>query len=221
MSIQQRVIQENNLAASMIEEGAYDEASSKLCRLYKAYKNCNENEGGDNDKPSIGLDECMTKGHPMSASVDPDLPFMYSDAIRISFEPAEAEIPEHDVISVILFNLALSYHHSALDSMDPDADLGKALFVYERLYAMQQGHQENFQSNLMFMLSVMNNIGIIHQWRSDDAVANQCFSMLLSALMLISSNKSQPSKDRTHHAAVIHGFHRNVILNIPPCASVA
>ncbi|KAL3931632.1 MAG: hypothetical protein SGBAC_011219 [Bacillariaceae sp.] len=222
MSMQQLVIQENNLAVAMIEDGAYDEASSKLCAVFQAYKNCCcENDSANISKSSISisLDECMAAGHPMSSSVDPEFPFMYSDAIRISPKIVAAGIPKNDVISVILFNLALSYHLSALDSMDPDTDLRKALHVYEHLYTMQQERQENFVSNLTFVLSVLNNMGIIHQWRNEDAIAARCFDKLLSALMLISSNNQ--STGRKSEEVVFRGFYRNVILNRPPCASAA
>ncbi|CAJ1945725.1 unnamed protein product, partial [Cylindrotheca closterium] len=125
MTMQHQVIQDNNFAVAMIEEGAYDEASSTLCAAFQAYQNCGDMEStacndGVSYKSSISLDECMTKGHPMSSSIDPDFPFMYSDAIRIS---AAAGISKHDVTSIILFNLALTYHLSALDSNDPDSDL--------------------------------------------------------------------------------------------------
>eukprot|EP00526_Cylindrotheca_closterium_P019679 CAMPEP_0113633262 /NCGR_PEP_ID=MMETSP0017_2-20120614/17310_1 /TAXON_ID=2856 /ORGANISM="Cylindrotheca closterium" /LENGTH=229 /DNA_ID=CAMNT_0000543893 /DNA_START=76 /DNA_END=765 /DNA_ORIENTATION=- /assembly_acc=CAM_ASM_000147 len=227
MSIQQRVIQENNVAVAMIEEGAYDEASYKLCTVFQAYQNCCENDYENEvssacyNKSSISLDECMTKGHPMSSSIDPDFPFMYSDAIRISPEIAAAGIPKHDVSSIMLFNLALAYHLSALDSMNPDADLRKALHVYELLYTMQQENEENFLCNLMFVLSILNNIGIIHQWRNEDDIAARCFDKLLSVLMLISSNNNSQSTNNKNEEVVFRGFYRNVILNRPPCAGAA
>lgn len=216
MSIQQRVIQENNLAVAMIEEAAYDEASSKLCAAFKAYQNCSENDGVHNYRSSVSLDDCMTKGHPMSSAVDPDSLFMYSDAIHISPKLAASGIPKHDVASIILFNLALSYHLSAMDSMDPDADLQKALHVYQHLYGMQQENQENFLSNIVFVLSLLNNVGIIHQLRNDEAVAARCFEKLLSALMLINQ-----STDRKREEDVFRRFYGNAILSRPSCASAA
>ncbi|KAL3931631.1 MAG: hypothetical protein SGBAC_011218 [Bacillariaceae sp.] len=221
MSIQQRVIQENNLAVAMIEDGAYDEAAYTLCAVFQAYKACDENDGACNNNKSsisISLDECMAMGHPMSSSIDPDLPFMYSDTIRISPKMAAAGLSKRGVASIVLFNLALSYHHSALDSMDPDTDLLKALHVYEHLYSMQQEDEETFLSNIMFVLSILNNVGIIHQWRNEDDIATRCFDTLLSALTLISSNRQ--SRGRIIED-ILRGFYRNVILNRPPCASAA
>ena len=216
MSIQQRVVHENNLAVAMIEEGAYDEASSKLFTVFQAYQHCDEND--EMCKSSISLDECMTKGHPMSSAVDPEFPFMYSDGIRISARVAASGISKHDVSSILLFNLALAFHLSALDSMDPASDLRKALQVYELVYTMQQENKQNFMSNLMFVLSILNNIGIIHQWRNDDHIAAQCFDKLLSVLMLLSNHSQSANKTED---VVFRGFYRNVILNQPPCASAA
>ncbi|CAJ1968617.1 unnamed protein product [Cylindrotheca closterium] len=222
----------------MIEEGAYDEASSTLCAAFQAYQNCDCaggmesavcDAGVSSFKPSISLDECMAKGHPMSSSVDPDFPFMYSDAIRISPEVAAAGISQHDVTSIILFNLALTHHLSALDSNDPDSDLQKALHVYEHLYTMQQENMvvgsSGFPSNLMFVLSILNNCGIIHQWRSEagtsingEVIAARCFDKLLSVLTLISDNAQTTNKNEE---VVVRGFYRNVVLNRPPAASAA
>ena len=220
MSVQQQIISKNNLAVVMIEEGAYDEASSKLCTLFQAYQHySDENDEEECYKASLSLDQCMTKGHPMSSSVDPDFPFMYSDGIRIPAEAAATGIPRHDLASIVLFNLALAYHLSAMDSMDPGSDLRKALHVYELVYTMQQENKENFLSNLMFVLSILNNIGIIYQWRNEDDIAARCFDKLLSVLMLL-SNHSQSSTDKNEEV-VFRGFYRNVVLNHSPCASAA
>lgn len=221
MSLQQRVIEQNNLAVAMIEEGAYDEACSKLSTVFQSYQGYYDENDCHYYSPSISLDQCMTQGHPMSSSVDPDFPFMYSDAIRISPKIAAVGIPKQDVAAILLFNLALSHHLSALDSMNPDADLRKALYVYEMVYTMQQQKKDSFLiSNLMFVLSILNNIGIIHQWRNNDAIASRCFDKLLSVLMLLTSTQSNDGKSKIEEV-IFRGFYRNVVLHRPPCASAA
>ena len=122
---------------------------------------------------------------------------------------------------MIIFNLALAYHLSALQKIDSMAsagssvmhssirkrrDLSKAMQLYELAYQLQleDDHQIGSRMNcLRFTMMISNNLGQIHYAMKNHAKHAVCMQHLLSTMMYLVD--CQVPVD----AAELDGFFRN------------
>lgn len=86
---------------------------------------------------------------------------------------------------ILLYNLALSYHLSALHHDDEMATraLRKAVSLYELAYSFHEN--EGIQCSVIQIMSIMNNLGHIHIMLSNPTAAKHYFQHLLSTIMYV------------------------------------
>lgn len=113
-----------------------------------------------------------------------DQPFLFSTPIRISGSQMSGS--SHSYISmsfIVLFNLALSHHLSAIKLNMPHGNLNKALTLYELAYALQM--REQIPLPIIYCMALVNNLGLIHKSMKHESSSRQCFEHLLATIMLI------------------------------------
>jgi len=109
---------------------------------------------------------------------------------------------------VLLYNLALSHHLSALaqattNGLTPNKKLQKAIALYELAYTIQM--TEDIQLSVLQTMAIVNNLGQIHTALGSKEKSQQCFQHLLSTIMFVN--------DCGDHDAVqqMDGFMGNVM----------
>ena len=141
---------------------------------------------------------------------------------------------------IVVFNLALAYHLSALQhyhlhhhqqanqEQQVHRRLGQAKHLYEVAYRLQGrvGHHNETlsSSSLRFMMIVSNNLGEIYRLMKDDIQHQRCLEHLLSMMMLVFNNCQFP----TGYTSVrdlneLEGFLRNTsrLILREQCANAA
>jgi hypothetical protein len=89
--------------------------------------------------------------------------------------------------SIIIFNLALSYHCLAIETFDSaiqHASLQKALRLYEIVHG-SHSKDDRKQDTLLEIIAIVNNIAEIHKEMHDDYRAHECSNQLLEVFMLL------------------------------------
>jgi hypothetical protein len=113
--------------------------------------------------------------------------FLYQDAIFIPNELGNSlGRRERSMVScMIIFNLALVHHLSAMWAIDsdPSSNLRRALKLYELAFNLQR--EELVEINVLFVLAVTNNVGMTHRQLGDEEPAKTCFQSVLSTLMYL------------------------------------
>lgn len=151
---------------------------------------------------------------------DDATPFVYRTGILMP--PSLAFDKDRDSLmsSIFLFNLALA-HQLRAETTSNDAErrhslLSKALKIYELAFKMQE-RGGYFNSNFLFILAILNNIGVIHQILGAPLLAKRCFGKLMSVLMLLTERKFYDSTKLD-----MKGFFRNGSLSCgEPCTATA
>jgi hypothetical protein len=171
-TLQQRSIEQNNHAIAMIENGNYHDAIVALSSALKAYKlilDESDDMMDQQEQIKTSLDQCMAQSRPTSDSgdychkdLDEDGQFMYKQAIRIPVNVESHYRAAVMVSSMIIFNLALAHQLSATAS-DNRETLRKAAKLYELSFNMQR--DEFLDSNTMFTLAIVNNLGLMVRQR--------------------------------------------------------
>lgn len=85
---------------------------------------------------------------------------------------------------VTLYNLALTYQCGAHQARDPDKLLDKALAFYELTHQIQET-PGNEEFALVFNMAIVNNIGLLHRHKNQEAQATRCFRHLLTIVMYV------------------------------------
>jgi tetratricopeptide (TPR) repeat protein len=190
---QQDAIQHNNTAVSLVAAGEYNTAIQELSFALKAYKQVLSGTKGIPHPVKTSLDQCMAHSFagaadcPKEACLVNDQHYMYGHAIRI---PLDIESTMHHqasvmVSSMVIFNLALAHHLSALASniQHQSKKLHKAATLYELAYNSQCDAQ--LENNVLFTMAAANNLGLIYHQLEDEAAATKCFQHLLSTVMFM------------------------------------
>ena len=114
-----------------------------------------------------------------------DQQYIFSDPIEIPSEATKAA-PSQRLCSklsmVVMYNLALSFHLSAL-AQGCIARLARAKKLYE--LAFQMHLEESCEVTLLYSLALMNNLGLVYQLLNDMERSNQCFQHLLATMMFL------------------------------------
>jgi hypothetical protein len=108
---------------------------------------------------------------------------MYKQVIRIPVNVESHYRAAVMVSSMIIFNLALAHQLPSMVRDNRETALRKAAKLYELSFKMQR--DEFFDSNTMFTLAIVNNLGPIHHQLDDKETASKCFEHLLSTLMFL------------------------------------
>ena len=88
--------------------------------------------------------------------------------------------------SIIVYNLALTYHLGAAHIKPSEYIFRKALGCYQLAHNLQ--HQSNDMDNEfgeLLRMAIANNIGHIHWMAGNDTKATQCFQHLLKTIMYL------------------------------------
>jgi tetratricopeptide (TPR) repeat protein len=180
MNAFQVAIAQANRACSLVEAGAYDDAISQFVSTLSAVK-CVMTQAEEKGSIKYSLDQCMTSQSKfLSSSTVEEIPgrYLYRRAI---FIPINMEMTYGETIMVsclIIMNLAIAYHLRG----DQEALL-RAMKLYELSFNLQRDQQ--FGSNVLFTLAIVNNLGVVHQQLHDEQAAVKCFEHVLSTLMYL------------------------------------
>eukprot|EP00934_Nitzschia_sp_Nitz4_P005309 Nitzschia sp. Nitz4//scaffold30_size153850//74872//75606//NITZ4_002780-RA/size153850-processed-gene-0.43-mRNA-1//-1//CDS//3329547270//5299//frame0 len=92
---------------------------------------------------------------------------------------------------VIMFNLALCYHLSAMNKNE-DTERRDSLYKASSLYTLH--HQmltkaQDFDSKMMLLLASVNNLGHVKSLLGDSDSGNECFQWMLNTLLLLNTSK--------------------------------
>lgn len=220
----------NNEGVNLIEAGLYQEAIacfSKGLSIAKEVLASQADEEDDEDGPDDAdsmdissdsasqtpschfhkiqeqeaMNSCDTKEEVYS-----DGPFLFRSPIFIPSSQA------NDVASfkyyvkcsfILLYNLALTHHLSALEGSNTTKRLRKALSLYELAYTIQM--TEDIQLTVLQTMAIVNNLGLVHTALKNEAKATQCFQHLLSTIMFLTDCDERDSVEQ------IDGFVSNVM----------
>lgn len=211
----------NNDAVDKIIAGEYQTAVRQLSSALSAFKHimnraASKPSNGQcanilpGDAP-ISLDYCMRRQEMTGRAVrrcsraekDLDLHsmnaneqyFIYQDPVRIP-EQLAADTSDRASISIsslIVFNLALAIQLLAQSSGRNPAMFSKAVKLYELAFAMAQNELNNSGSNPLYVMAVVNNMGVIYLMINDFPNAQKCFQVVMSTLMFLVEYEMQHS----------------------------
>jgi tetratricopeptide (TPR) repeat protein len=196
-SQQKNAIQQNNAAASLVAAGEYNTAIQEFSFALKTYRQVMIEADDEIPQPvKTNLNQCMVQSGLALAEcrkeacrvIDNDQKYyMYQQAIRIPLDIDSTYQASVTVSSVIIFNVALAHHLSALATSDKkhqSKKLCKATTLYEMAYDLQ-GRNAQLENNVMFTMAAMNNLGVIYLQLEDRETASKCFQCLLSTIMFL------------------------------------
>ena len=123
-------------------------------------------------------------------------------------------------IGAVIYNLALA-HQLRAEAVTNDVHkrhllLSKAIKIYELAFKMQE-RGGYFNCNFLFIMAILNNIGVIHQILGSTDLAKRCFGKLMSVLMLLTERRCYDTTKLK-----LNRFFRNASLSISePCTATA
>ena len=213
----------NNEGVSLIENGLYDEAISEFSKGLTLVKNILALQGDDDQ-----ADEAGTSAEPESQSPSYHFHKMQEPKVTKKFEDQEEFLSDETFIFraplyiqsrvidhtsftyyyvessfMLLYNLAITHHLSALSGKDTQKRLQKALKLYELAYTLQM--TEDIQLTVLHTMAIVNNVGLIHAALQDEVKSRQCFQHLLSSIMFLHECGDRDSVEQ------IDGFIANVM----------
>jgi tetratricopeptide (TPR) repeat protein len=195
-SQQNAAMHQNNSAVALISAGHYDAAISSLSNALKTSKQLMDTNDESPQTKMTSLDRCMAQssaaaeGNHLATQEDKSGRYIYRQAIRFPQDMRCDSEANFMVSVVVIFNLALAHHLAAAAGAGGETKqhrLRKAAKLYKcALQAFQILQQEErLESNVMFTMANLNNMGLAYQQLNDEESASNCFQHLLSALMLL------------------------------------
>jgi tetratricopeptide (TPR) repeat protein len=184
----------NSQAASLMEAGNFGQASAilkeALTQAKIALLEDRSNDMENSTKTKTSLDYCMDHQSRFLINDETSMElrsssssFVYRRAMCIPLSMMKCCFDSRVLLSVlIMFNLALCYHLSAMESKSL-AGLLKATRLYELAYKLQL--DEKLDSNTLFTLTIVNNLGHLHALIGHTETSEKYFQHLLSVLMFI------------------------------------
>jgi tetratricopeptide (TPR) repeat protein len=186
----------NNRGAKSIDAGRYESAISTLLKALELSERVAVSEACSCHH--CNLDYCMMlrisqpAPHLLSKKTvctavrqqHPESAYIYERPILVSQQSMEGEHCPGVILSlIIIFNLALAHHLSAMQNNTDRKLLQRALHLYELAYQLQR--EENHNGSLRFTMIVANNLGQIHRAVKDESKHQQCLEHLLSTMMYL------------------------------------
>jgi tetratricopeptide (TPR) repeat protein len=213
----------NNEGVSLFEWGFYDEAISEFSKGLTLVKQVlalqGDNQVDDSMKttaePASHSPKChfhkmqepkVTKEcRDQEEFLSDDEPFIFREPIFIPSHTADHTSSTYYVKSsfMLLYNLALTHHLSALGGKDTQKRLQKALKLYELAYTIQM--TEDIQLTVLQTMAIVNNLGLVHASLQDEVKSRQCLQHLLSSIMFLHECGERDSVEQ------IDGFISNVM----------
>lgn len=148
----------------------------------------NEDSASFCDQPSMEEDNDDDEGEMNE--------FVYRHPIRIPRQAINPSFQFNMATSIMLiFNLALAHHLCATEEEETFSRpmFDKSARLYECAYSLLL--QQDFGSNVLFVLATVNNLGQAHRSLDQSETATKCFQHLLSTLMfLVESGDEQGAK---------------------------
>jgi tetratricopeptide (TPR) repeat protein len=196
----------NNEGVSLIESGLYDEAITEFSKGLTLVKQVLALQG-DNQVDEAASDSMKTFTEPASHSPichfhktqESDVtkecrdqeeflidePFIFRAPLYIQSRVTDHTSFTYHVKSsfMLLYNLALTHHLSALKGHNTQKRLQKALKLYELAYSIQM--TEDIQLTVLQTMAIVNNLGLVHAALEDKEKSRQCFQHLLSSIMFL------------------------------------
>jgi hypothetical protein len=153
------------------------------------------------DTPSCSLSRQQTN-MPLSSSRQEESQeetpehFIFRDPIEIPFDVVSSSEPSRNLVNkfvvVIMYNLALSVHLSAIQYNDISS-LQRARKLYE--LAFQMHLEESCDVTLLYSLALMNNLGLIYHVLGEEERSKTCFKNMLATMMyLLESDEAKTIK---------------------------
>jgi tetratricopeptide (TPR) repeat protein len=179
-SQQKNAIQQNNAAASLVSAGEYNTAIQEFSFALETFQQVMIEADDEIPQPvKTNLNQCMVQSSLTLADCR-------KEACRVidNDQQYQASVT---VSSVIIFNVALAHHLSALATSDKKRQskkLRKATTLYEMAYDLQ-GRNAQLKNNVMFTMAAMNNLGVIYLQLEDCETSSKCFQCLLSTVMFL------------------------------------
>jgi tetratricopeptide (TPR) repeat protein len=216
----------NNEGVSLIESGLFDEAITEFSKGLTLVKQVLALQG-DDQADEAASDSMDTSAGPKSHSPSYHFYKMQDPKATKDFggheevfcnEPfifrAPIYIPSHatdhmsftyyvDSSFMLLYNLALTHHLSALSGNNTQKRLRKALSLYELAYTIQM--TEDIQLTVQQSMAIANNLGQIHTALGDEEKSRQCFQHLLSSIMFLNQSGDRDSVEQ------MDGFIANIM----------
>lgn len=124
--------------------------------------------------------------------------FVFRDPIDIPYDVVPTmEEPSDKLINkfvvVIMYNLALSVHLSAIQGHFDVISLKRARKLYE--LAFQMHLEESCDVTLLYSLALMNNLGLIYHSLGEEERSRTCFENMLATMMyLLESDEAKSIK---------------------------
>jgi tetratricopeptide (TPR) repeat protein len=139
-----------------------DEPETLLCEFLQL----------DPEYPSAALTEAIKGNKPFIFSSPIYVPSVVNQAVTLKYLAT--------LSFILLYNLALAYHLSAIDGQLCLKKLEKALSLYELAYAIQ-----TTELSILQTMAIVNNLGHIHTALGNQEQSQLCFKHLLSTVMLL------------------------------------
>ena len=223
----------NNEGVGLIENGLYHEATSTFSQGLTLVKQVLALQGDEDQRPDEESEsDCM--GNPKEPvpqtpschfhkmqeiefvgvcvaqeDISCDAPlFIFKSPIFIPAHATDLASFKYYVKSsfILLYNLALSHHLSALEGNNSIERLRIALSLYEFAYTLQMA--EDIELTVLQTMAIVNNLGQIHTALENEAKSRQCFLHLLSTIVLIYDCGERESVEQ------MDGFVSNVMPSI-------
>jgi tetratricopeptide (TPR) repeat protein len=194
----------NNEGVSLIESSLYDEAIIEFSKGLTLVKQVLALQG-DAEAVEAATDSMDTSDEPASHSPsyhfrkmrDPKVdnecegqeeilgnePFVFRAPIYIPSHATDYTSFAVEFSYMLLYNLALTHHLSALSGNNTKKRLRKALSLYELAYTIHM--TENIQLTVLQTMAIANNLGQIHTALEDEEKSLQCLQHLLSSIMFL------------------------------------
>jgi hypothetical protein len=200
------VVELNNTGVALMKEGNYEAAITPLSKSLSIMKNhfmaCSKDNLEAELSPefcdhinyryvdipfytasarSKGLDGTQDKGSEQRG-------FVFRCPMEITCVKACSTGNDYRrLLSIIIFNLALSYHCLAIKTFDSaiqHASLQKALRLYEIAHGSHSKDDRNNET-LLEIIAIVNNIAEIHKEMHNEYRARECSNQLLEAFMFL------------------------------------
>ena len=183
-------IELNDRAVSLLEQGAIENALQGFRQAMTVSKKCLAvAKAGSNNSKCNGqesLDAFMMTSVEDAMKNQEQEQHVYRQPIR--FGTANASLPTPIMVSTaVIFNLALAMQLMATAGNDPATSLTKSHQLYELAHQCLSTHQngELLNNSPLFVLAIMNNMGMIHTQLNQSGAAQEMFQKVMQMIMFL------------------------------------
>jgi tetratricopeptide (TPR) repeat protein len=199
----------NNEGIHYINKGNYEEAMKLISKGLSLVKQVLlvQDRPTKTDSYNMNMDENETlpcefleldPEDPSAALIEAsrgNKPFIFSSPIYVPSDVNQAVTLQNlgTLSFILLYNLALTHHLSAIDGQLCLKKLQKALSLYELAYTLQM--TEDIELSMLQTMAIVNNLGQIHTALGNQDQSQSCFEHLLSTIMLLKDYGDRESVD--------------------------